>query len=134
MYEDWKLKISVLWLVAELSAIVGNVLELYEPGVIEGLIDGELAGMQVTPEMMLVLAILFLIGPVMAFLSLTLKDSINRWANIIVGAVFFGFTLLTIGEYLTIQSAYSASKILIEVVGLVFIALIVWYAWKSKHT
>jgi hypothetical protein len=134
MYEDWKLKISVLWLVAELSAIVGNVLELYEPGVIEGLIDGELAGMQVTPEMMLVLAILFLIGPIMAFLSLTLKDSINRWANIIVGAVFFGFTLLTIGEYLTIQSAYSASKILIEVVGLVFIALIVWYAWKSKHT
>ena len=134
MYEDWKLKISVLWLVAELSAIVGNVLELYEPGVIEGLIDGRLAGMQVTPEMMLVLAILFLIGPIMAFLSLTLKDSINRWANIIVGAVFFGFTLLTIGEYLTIQSAYSASKILIEVVGLVFIALIVWYAWKSKHT
>jgi len=131
--EDWKIKIAGLWIVAELSAIVGNLLELYESGVIEGLIAGELAGMQVTPELMLVLAILFLIGPVMAFLSLALKDSINRWVNIIVGVVFVGFTILTIGEYLTVQSAYSASKILIEVVGLVFLVLIVWYAWKSKQ-
>jgi len=131
--EDWKIKISVLWLVGELVAIVGNMLELYEPGVIEGLIAGELAGMQITPELMLVMAILFLIAPVMAFLSLTLKDSINRWANIIVGIVFTGLGLITTIEYLAKQSAYSAYAILIEIVGIVVTALIVWYAWKSKQ-
>jgi len=131
--EDWKIKISVLWLIGELVAIVGNMLELYEPGVIEDLLVGEYAGMQITPELMVVMAFLFLIAPAMAFLSLTLKDSVNRWANIIVGIVVTGFGLLTVFEYLAEQSAYSAYSILIEIAWVVVTALIVWYAWKSKQ-
>jgi hypothetical protein len=68
--EDWKIRIVALWLIAELVAIAGNLLELYEPDVIEGLIAGEMAGMKMTPELMVVNAILFLIAPLMAFLSL----------------------------------------------------------------
>jgi len=131
--EDWKIKISVLWLIGELVAIVGNMLELYEPSVIEDLLVGEYAGMQITPELMVVMAFLFLIAPAMAFLSLTLKDSVNRWANIIVGIVVTGFGLLTVFEYLAEQSAYSAYSILIEIAWVVVTALIVWYAWKSKQ-
>ncbi|MFQ5758281.1 MAG: DUF6326 family protein [Candidatus Bathyarchaeia archaeon] len=41
--------------------------------------------MQLTPELLLRYAILLLIPLVMAVLSLTLKDSTNRWANIILG-------------------------------------------------
>jgi hypothetical protein len=29
--EDWKIKIAALWLIAELVAIVGQLIELYEP-------------------------------------------------------------------------------------------------------
>ena len=130
--EDWKIRITALWLIAELVAIAGNLLELYETGVIEDIIAGEMAGMQITPELMVVNAILFLIAPLMAFLSLTLKDSINRWANIIVGIVLAGFGFLTLAEYLAQQSAYLASEILIEIAWIMATALIVWYAWKSK--
>ena len=128
--EDVKIKISVLWLIGELVAIAGNLLELYETGFIEGLIAGELAGMQITPELMLLNAILFLIAPLMVFLSLALKDSFNRWANIIVGIVLAGFGFLTVFEYLAQQSAFLASEILIEIAWIVVTALIVWYAWK----
>jgi positive regulator of sigma E activity len=131
--EDWKIKISVLWLIGELVAIAGNLLELYETGLIEGLIAGELAGMQITPELMLLNAILFLIAPLMAFLSLTSKDSFNRWANIIVGIVLAGFGFLTLFEYLAQQSAFLASQLLIEIAWIVITALIVWYAWKSRQ-
>jgi hypothetical protein len=68
---------------------------------------------------------LFLIGPVMAFLSITLKNSMNRWANIILGVFITGLGLFTTVEYLAEQSAYSACAALIEVVGVVFSALIV---------
>jgi len=109
-----------------------GMMELFEPGFIQEYILGE-AGSEMTPEVMLIFAIALLIPPVMAFLSLTLKDSINRWANIILGIVFAGLTLMSPIEYLAKQSAYSAYVILIGIVEFVATALIVWYAWKSKQ-
>ncbi len=38
MYEDWKLKSAVLWIVLECGAIVTGLLELYRPGYIEDII------------------------------------------------------------------------------------------------
>jgi len=38
--EDWKTRLSLLWVVGWLIGIVGNMLELYEPGVIEEIIGG----------------------------------------------------------------------------------------------
>jgi len=109
------------------------MLELYEPGVIEEIIAGEMAGVSITPELMLMMAVLFLIGPVMALLSISLKDSMNRWANVIVGVFITGLGLFTTVEYLAEQSAYSGYATLIELVGVVISALIVWHAWKSKQ-
>ena len=63
-------------------------------------------------------------GIVMVFLSLTLNDPVNRWTNIIVAILFFVFNLIGLPIY---PSAYD--KFLI-IVGLVFNALTVWYAWK----
>lgn len=131
--EDWKTRLSLLWVVGWLIGIVGNMLELYEPGVIEEIIGGEMAGVRITPELMLMMAVLFLIGPVMALLSITLKDSVNRWTNIIVGIFITGLGVFTTIEYLAEQSAYSAYAVLIEIVGIALAALIIWYAWKSKQ-
>jgi hypothetical protein len=131
--EDWKIKISVLWIVYEFGGVWLPMLELYLPGFIEEIISGEMGGSPITPELLLILAILMLIAPVMAFLSLTLKNTINRWANIILGIIFAGFALVFPIEYLAEQSAYSAFVILIGIVDFVAAALIVWYAWKSKQ-
>lgn len=81
--EDWKIKISVLWLFSAVAFLAHQILALMEPGVIAGIMDGEVEGMKIGTELILLFAILFLVPLIMAFLSLTLKDSINRWANII---------------------------------------------------
>jgi MFS family permease len=109
-------------------------MELYLPGFIEELIAGIAGGSQITPELMLALAIGSLIPPVMAFLSLILKDSMNRWANIIVGIVFAVFAIV-LGPvaFLTQPSAYYVYAILIGIVQFAATALVVWYAWKSKQ-
>jgi hypothetical protein len=68
----------------------------------------------------------------MAFLSLTLKDLINRWLNIIVSIVFI--VLIPIGTgFGLIPTAYLPSVVIIAIVQIVALVLIVWYAWKSKQ-
>lgn len=127
--EDWKIKISVLWLVWEFAAVTVPICEQYVPGLLEEAIA------EITPEMLVFLAIIMLIAPIMAFLSLTLKDSINRWVNIIMGIVFIGLSLFGAISWLAEPSYidYSAFVIVIGIVELVVAALIVWYAWKSKQ-
>ena len=122
--EDVKIKLSALWVAAMLYGLTGAMLQLFEPGFLAQVMAGEVAGMPITPELLLVEAILLVIPPVMVFLSVTLEDKANRWANIIFGVVFIGFGLLEIVE------AKSVAPIFVALVGLVFSALIIWYAWK----
>ena len=126
--EDWKIKISVLWLFSAVAFLGHQILALLEPGVMAQIMAGEVEGMKIGPELILLFAILFLIPLIMAFLSLTLKDPINRWANIIVGAVF---AALFIGVIATV--AKLSGEILMTLSTVVALALIVWYAWKSKQ-
>ena len=130
--EDLRIKLAVLWIVTWCSGILGPFLELYIPGYVEEIIAGFHDGIPVTPQMNLLIAFGMMIPLVMAFLSLTLKNKVNRWANIIMGTVYATLSLFDPIMYVAEQSAYSAYVILIGIVMFVFTALIVWYAWKSK--
>jgi len=127
--EDWKIKISVLWLFTIVVGLASGILGLLEPGAIEQIMTGEVEGMIISPEFLFLFAIIFLIPPIMAFLSLTLKDSVNRWSNIIVSIVWIVLSLIDIPMYVANPSAYA---ILMWLAGVVAPALIIWYAWKSK--
>jgi hypothetical protein len=131
--EDWKIKITALWIVIGIIGVWMPFSEFYTPGYIEAVISGFHEGDLITPDFMVGTAIIMLIPLVMAVLSLTLKDRANRYANIVAGAVFAALAFLDPILYVTRQSAYSAYAILIGIVICVFAALIVWYAWKSKQ-
>jgi len=80
------------------------------------------------PELMFLGAIIVLIPLVMAVLTLTLKDSINRWLNIILGIVF---TIIFIGNFIELSTTMPAAYImLLSIAGFIAPALIVWQAWK----
>jgi len=95
-----------------------------EPGMVEKIIAGEMA---MGPEMMLFMAILWWVPLVMAVLSVTLKDSANRWANMILGIVF---TVLSIGHLTEHLAHPSAHQLLIVASTIVVAALIFWFALK----
>jgi len=128
--EDWKIKIAALWIVFECGSLATGFVEFLTPGFIEGIIEGEMFGWELTSEVALLFAIIFMIPPFMAFLSLTLKDSINRWVNIIGGIVFV--LLATYGVY-NFLAELAPWAIVIWLSQVVALALIVWYAWKSKQ-
>jgi hypothetical protein len=117
----------VLWLFAAVAFLAHQILVLMEPGIIAQLMAGQAEGQKIGPELILLFAISMLVPLVMAFLSLTLKDSMNRWANIIVGAVFAA--LWSFGAVGAVLSAYWGGA-LMTLSAVVASALIVWYAWR----
>ncbi len=122
-----KVKLSTLWLIGEVALLTFLVLEFMEQGVMEGIIAGNMRGLPLGPGTLLFYAVSLLIPLVMAFLSLTLKYSMNRWANIIVGVVYTGLYLMDLVAHLAVPSAYA---ILMGAASVVAQLLIVWYAWK----
>ncbi|MDY9924688.1 DUF6326 family protein [Methanosarcina sp.] len=127
--EDWKIKISVLWLFASIAFLAHQIIVLMEPGIIAQLMAGEAEGQKIGPGMILFFAILMLVPMIMAFLSLTLKESLNRWLNIIVGGVFA--VLWFISVIGATQSGYWGGA-LMTLSAVVASALIIWYAWKHR--
>jgi predicted neutral ceramidase superfamily lipid hydrolase len=121
-----KVRLSVLWLITEVGALATIIMEFYLPGMIDQIRTGEKGGMPIGPEFLLLLATLSLVPLVMAFLSLTLKDKANRWANIILGIVYTVFAIAVLAGQLANQSALA----ILPASGAVFSALIVWYAYK----
>lgn len=118
--EEVKLKLSALWVSLMLTYFLGDVLRIFS-GDFEA---GDIGSMQASQGLYLGLAVLLVLPIVMVFLSLTLPYQVNRWANIILAILLWGFNLVGLPGY---PSAYD--KFLI-VVSLVFNVLTVWYAWK----
>jgi len=80
---------------------------------------------QATSESIIFLLMVF---SLMAFLSIILKDSVNRRVNLIMGIIYTGLTILGLaGSLVTFTSFYG---ILLEVLKVIIAALIVWYAYK----
>ena len=115
-----RIKLSALWIVLMLTYLLGDVLRIFS-GDFEA---GEMGGLQATQAAYLGMAALFVLPILMVFLSLTLKQPVNRWANIVLAIVFFLINAVGLPTY---PSWYDRFLI---VVGLVFNALTVWYAWK----
>jgi len=131
--EDWKIKISVLWLFLTVAWLIVMTFMFFAPGMIDQIRAGKIHGEQITGEFLLISAIFLLVPLVMAILSLTLKDKINRWANIIVGIVFSVLRIYCLIEALKLDLSIFAYELLMDISMVVATALIVWYAWKSKQ-
>jgi hypothetical protein len=112
--------LSALWVALMLTYLLGDVLRIFSGD----FVAGEIAGMQATQTMLFAAAILMLIPIVMVVLSLTLNYPAIRWVTIIAAILLFIFNLIGLPGY---PSAYD--KFLI-IVGLVFNAVTVWYAWN----
>ena len=122
---DVKLKLSALWIVLMFCYTYADILGFYAPGNLAELVAGEIAGIQMTQELLLGSAVLMIVPSAMVFLSLALKARANRWVNIIAGAVYMAVLAST---FLTGRNP--AYYILYAVVKVACIALIIWHAWR----
>ena len=128
-----KVKIAVLWLFMAVAYSAHMALSIFEPGVIELIIDGEMQFSE--GEFIFSALFAWLIPLTMAFLSVTLKDLVNRRTNLILGIVLTAVNIFhLLFEQLAQPSFHMAQpsihQLLLNISTVVVTALIVWYAWR----
>jgi len=117
--DDVRIKLAALWVAVMLIYLLGDVLRVFSGD----FKPGEIAGVQATQTMWLLIAVIMLIPIVMLVLTMTLKYPAVRWANIVAAIFLVVFNLFG----LPYPGAYDNFLI---AVSFVFNALTVWYAWR----
>lgn len=117
--EDVQIILSGLWVALMLTYLLGDVMRIFAGDFTPGKIEGK----KMTQGMLMLMALLMLIPIVMVVLSLTLSHPTIRWMHIVAAGFLFVFNLVGVRTY---PGAYDRFLI---IVGLVFNALTVWYAW-----
>lgn len=119
-----QMKLSSLWVSAMFCYLYGDYFWLYQPGKLQGMLDGRMEPLGQTTQAMLVgTSLMMAIPSVMVFLSLALKPKLNRQVNIVLGAIY------TVIILITMQGSW-AFFIFLGIIEIVLTALIVWYAWN----
>ena len=84
---DKKALLSTLWIFVLLNIIFRDIHEFFRAGLLEEMMTGVVNGNQVTEQVMLIGAFMVEIPILMVLLSRILNYRINRWVNIIIGAL-----------------------------------------------
>lgn len=128
-YEDFRinirLKLSALWTTVMFLYIYGDYFELYVPGKVTGLRDGQ--NMLNTPYKLLLATIVLTIPALMISCTLWLKPKWNRILNISIGTFLTLFTLL-VGI-----SSFSEWRIFYVMLSFLESITTILIAWKAWH-
>jgi uncharacterized membrane protein HdeD (DUF308 family) len=125
----WKLRVSTLWIflgvgmLALLFAVImpADVLGQY-------IATGEFEGEKLDATLLTLMVMLFCLLPLaMAFLTLVLRDPINRYANAILGVVASAMWAWDLAEH---SGKELEIGLLITVTLIIAGLLIVWHAWR----
>ncbi|NBB22603.1 hypothetical protein GVN20_24830 [Runella sp. CRIBMP] len=122
-----KLKLATLWASFMFLYIYVDYFALYMPSKIEDILKGRVFVFDITQGFLLAALASVTIPALMIFLSVALPAKINRWANIIIAAVYIPFTLFNLAGEAWMHMVFGA------VVEVVILCLIIHYAWKWPH-
>ena len=122
---DWKTRLSILYLMNTFSIVSLVLLNLFESGDLTHIVPP----FAVDQWSLLLFTVVIVVNLAMAFLSQSLADKVNRWLNIVVGAVFSIGAMVA----LVMQLMGNPSVLAINTAtGCLWTILIVWIAWKAK--
>ena len=120
---DMGARLSTLWVVVMFNMVFADILTFIQPGALQELWAGQ-AGVQVTPGLLLVFAILIEIPIAMIFASRILKPKANLWANTVAAVITTAWVVG--GGSLTLHYVFFAA------VEIACMALIVWSVWTQR--
>lgn len=122
---DTKVLLSTLWIIVMINMLKADILSLFIPGsAAEVARTSASAGIPI-PQLMLGGAIMGELAIVMIILSRVLQRGMNRWLNIIVGAVTIA--------YIWGGAASYPHYIFIAIVETICLLLIIWHAWQWRN-
>jgi multisubunit Na+/H+ antiporter MnhB subunit len=122
-------KLAALWASLMLIYIYVDILSLYQPGVIDDILDGRVWQLDITQTWAIGALALMAISILMVILSLTLPARANRTTNLIVATLYVAVSIgNAVGETWTYFFVFAVG---LEVAVL---ALVIRYAWTWPRT
>ena len=125
-FEDSKVpvrfKLFALWTSAMFFYIYGDYFELFQPGKLQDMLSGSTPLGAMSQGVLLGMSAIMVIPSLMPFLSLVLPAGVNRWVNIVFGAVYSVIMILVI------RGGWHY-YVLFGLIEITLTALITWYAW-----
>jgi hypothetical protein len=126
---DTKVKLAALWAATTFCYIYGDYFELYMPGALNGILNGQMGPLgRVTQQVLLATSMLMAIPSVLVFLSLAIRPAINRWINVGFGSLF-----TVIMTMIVLQDSWMFYKFF-ALVEILLTSTIVRLAWKWPRT
>ena len=120
-----KIKLAALWTATTFCYLYGDYFELYTPGKVDSLINGE--NVLNSPMILFIASLVLTIPPLMIFLSIILKPRINKVLNITFGLLFtIMMVLIAVGSLTPWYSFY----VFLAIVEAILTFIIVWKALK----
>ena len=119
-----KLKLAALWASLMFLIIYLDYFHLFMPSKIEDMQSGRVFEYDITQGFLLAALASVTIPALMIFLSVALPAKVNRWANIIIAAVYIPYSLFNLAGESWMHMVYGV------VVEVVLLCLIIRYAWK----
>lgn len=118
------IKLSAAWAATVLCYIYCDYFDLYVPGKVQSMIDGEGPFGPVSQLTLLGAGVLLLVPSTMVFLSVALRPAASHLLNLIFGVIY---TLIMVLLALVVQWYFYK---LFAVVEAALTATIVWIAWR----
>ncbi len=127
----WKLRVSTLWIFLAVATLAVFFTVVMPADVLkEYIATGSLEGEAMDATMLALMVGLFVLLPLaMAFVTLALRDPVDRYANGILGALASVMWTCDLAESVSKEPVIAAGPVL---TGILILAglLIVWHAWK----
>lgn len=124
-----KVLLSTLWLFAVLNYLYADVVTLMDSETLKMIMTGQVGSMRMTRGLLLGSAVLMETAIAMVLLSRVLEYRLNRWSNIIAGAIHTAAVALSVLAGGGTPALYYVFFATIEVACTLFI---MWYAWKWR--
>jgi len=120
-------KLAALWTSVMFFYVYGDYFELYVPGKLQDMLNGEMAIGAVTQGMLVGTAVVMAVPSLMIFLSLILPAAVSRWLNVSAGLFYATIMLLIL-----FNGAW-AFYMLFAAIEIILTLLVIWYAWRWPH-
>lgn len=121
---DVKIVLAGLWIATLFIFVYVDIISFYKPGIIDDILVGKVWEFEISQAWALIAITLMAVPCFMIFLSFALPANVNRRLNLMVGLIYI---LVSFGNVIGESWGYLYLGALFEVV---FLALIVWNAWR----
>ncbi|WEK13146.1 MAG: DUF6326 family protein [Candidatus Microbacterium phytovorans] len=123
-----QLKIAAAWASAMFLYIYVDILNFYKPGVVDGILEGQIWRFDVSAGLLSVFLVSMSIPALMIVLSTALPARLNRITNLVVAALFIPYTLFNAAGSTWEWAGFYTISIGLEVLLLAYILRTAW-AW-----